>query len=110
MSHEQFAVWATMEARPGKEDQARAFLREAARRLGDEPGTTNFYAMEIGDGHFAIFNLFTDEDALRKHVEGAVAEWVQESQPELFTKPYEITRTRILTTKLAELDRAKLAG
>lgn len=110
MSHDQYAVWATMEAHPGKEKEARAFLREAARRLGSEPGTTNFYAMEIGDGKFAIFNLFVDETALQAHVSGQVAKWVQDSQPDLFVRPYEITRTQILTTKQAELEDAKLAG
>ena len=106
MNHEEFAVWATMEALPGKEDEARAFLKEAAQRLGSEAGTTNFYAMEIGDGKFAILNLFVDEAALHMHVEGKVAQWVQQSQPDLFVKPYEITRTRIFTTKQAEMELA----
>ena len=110
MNHEQFAVWATMEAKPGKEENARAFLSEAARRLASEPGTTNFFAMEIGDGKFAIFNLFTDESALQAHVRGEVARWVQQSQPDLFVRPYEITQTRILTTKRAEMGKAAPAS
>lgn len=110
MSHEQFAVWATMEALPGKEEAARAFLKEAARRLGSEAGTTNFYAMEIGDGKFAIFNLFTDETALNAHVNGEAAEWVKQSQPNFFVKPYDIVRAQIITTKQAQMELAKLAG
>jgi quinol monooxygenase YgiN len=62
---DQFAVWATMEAREGKEAEARAFLTEAARRLESEPGTTSFRAMQLGEREFAIFNSFEDEAALQ---------------------------------------------
>lgn len=101
MNHEQYAVWATMESLPGKEDEVRAFLHEAARRLGSEPGTTEFFAMEIGERRFAIFNLFMDEAALSSHVQGEVARWVQARQPELFVEPYDITRATIFATKQA---------
>ncbi len=109
MNHEQFAIWATMEALPGKEDDAREFLREAARRLGSEPGTTNFYALEIGDGKFAIFNMFIDEAALQAHVNGDVANWVRDSREGLFVRDYDITRTEVITTTLAEMAQAKQA-
>ena len=99
MPIEKCAVWATMEALPDRVDDARAFLKEAARRLGGEPGTLRFYAMEIGDRQFAIFNVFADESAFAAHVNGDVAQWVKQSQPDLFVGPYEITRTDILTTK-----------
>lgn len=92
---DQFAVWATMQAQPGKEAAARAFLAEAARRLGDEPGTTSFRALDLGDGAFAIFNSFRDEAALMAHVQGEVAQWVQAQQPLLFTAPYAITRAPV---------------
>lgn len=105
MKHEEYAVWATMEAKPGKEEEARAFLREAARRFHSEPGTTNFYAMELGERRFAIFNLFADETALANHVQGEIARWVQAQQPELFVAPYDITQAQIFATKLASSGR-----
>ena len=97
--HDRFAVWATMEAREGKEQEAREFLVEAARRLEAEPGTTSFRAMEIGPRQFAIFNSFVDETALQAHVTGEVAAWVQAQNPALFTAPYAITRCAVFAAK-----------
>lgn len=99
MPTDALAVWATMEARPGKEDAARVFLTEAARRLQAEPGTTSFRAMDLGGGRFAIFNTFTDEDAFKLHVGGEVARWVQDSREDLFTEPYAITLCRTFAAK-----------
>jgi quinol monooxygenase YgiN len=98
VKNDRFAVWATMEARQGQEEAARAFLAEAAARLDAEPGTTCFRALELGDGKFAIFNSFVDEAALAAHVSGDVAGWVQDSREALFTEPYAITRCQIIAT------------
>lgn len=92
---DQFAVWATMQAQPDKEEAARDFLAEAARRLMAEPGTTSFRAMDLGDGAFAIFNSFKDEASLMAHVQGDTAKWVMDQQPLLFTAPYAITRASV---------------
>ncbi|MFV3126856.1 putative quinol monooxygenase [Niveispirillum sp. KHB5.9] len=99
MPTDAFAVWATMEARPGREEAVRAFLTEAARRLRTEPGTTSFRAMDLGEGRFAIFNTFVDEAAFKTHVGGEVARWVQDSREELFTDPYAITLCRTFAAK-----------
>jgi quinol monooxygenase YgiN len=98
VKNDRFAVWATMEARPGQEEAARAFLAEAARRLESEPGTTNFRALELGEGKFAIFNSFIDDAAVAAHVGGEVAQWVQDSREALFIEPYAITRCEIIAT------------
>ena len=103
---DQFAVWATMEAREGHEDAARDFLIEAARRLESEPGTTSFRAMQTGERDFAIFNSFADEAALQAHVTGPVAAWVQAQNDALFTAPYAITRCQVFTAKRIGADAA----
>lgn len=103
---DQFAVFATMEAREGKEEEARAFLAEAARRLESEPGTTSFRAMQTGEREFAIFNSFADEDALMAHINGPVAAWVQASNEALFTAPYAITQCQVFAAKRIGADAA----
>lgn len=99
---DRYAVWATMEAREGREADARQFLEEAARRLEQEPGTTSFRAMAIGPRTFAIFNSFADEAALQAHVTGEVAAWVQSRNAELFTAPYAITRCEVFAAKTGQ--------
>lgn len=99
MIHDELAVWSTMEAKPGKEGEVREFLIEAARRMGEEPGTSVFYSMEMGEGQFAIFCTFVNTAALEDHIAGPAAQWVLAQQSELFTKPFDIVQTHIITTK-----------
>ena len=97
-----FSVWATMQARRGREADARAFLREATRRITDgEPGTTSFHALDLGEGRFAIFNTFANQAALEAHVGGETAAWVMAMNEELFTAHYEIARGRLFAQKRA---------
>lgn len=94
------SIWATMEAREGREADARAFLEEAHLRISaGEPGTTSFHAIDLGGGRFAIFNTFADEAALAAHVGGPTAAWVMEQNAELFTAPYAIERGEIFAMK-----------
>ena len=94
------AVWATMQAKPGREDDARVFLAEACRRIAEgEPGTTSFHALDLGEGRFAILNSFADDAAFLTHVGGPTAGWVQASNAELFTAPYDINRATIFAIK-----------
>lgn len=94
------AIWATMQAKPGREAEAKEFLKEANRRITEgEPGTTSFHALDLGDGAFAIFNTFKDHDALAAHIAGPTAAWVQATNPELFVAPYAITRTELFAHK-----------
>lgn len=96
----ELAIWATMQAREGREADARAFLEEATRRIiVEEPGTTSFHALDLGDGAFAILNTFADEAAFMTHVQGPVAAWVQQSNAELFTEPYAITKAQLFAMK-----------
>jgi quinol monooxygenase YgiN len=89
-----------MKAKPGYERDARKFLEEALRRISaEEPGTTSFHALELGDGAFAIFSTFADEAAVGAHVQGPVGAWVQEKNPELFDAPYAVTQSHIIALK-----------
>lgn len=97
----QFAIWSTMQARPGLEGDARNFLSEAAKRLGHEPGCREFYAIELGDGAFAIMNVIADEAALTAHVGGEVAKWVMSERERLFVADYTIAKGRIFMTRSA---------
>lgn len=93
------AVWATMEAKAGKEAEVQAFLEEAGRRIRAEPGTTTFYALNLGAGRFAVFNTFVDDAALKAHVEGEVASWASAEGERLCAGPYDITRCGVVASK-----------
>ncbi len=98
-NHDKHAIWSTMQAKPGREGDVRDFLTEAARRLNDEPGTTEFYAMELGEGQFAIINIILDNAAFDAHVSGPVADWVRSQAADLLTDGFSITKGEIFATK-----------
>lgn len=98
---DRFAIWSTMQARAGLEDEARAFLCEAAFRLRGEPGCSEFYAIDLGGGAFAIMNVLADEGAVSDHVGGEVARWVMGERERLFVSDYAITKGHIFMTRTA---------
>lgn len=69
------ALLARMEAKPGKEEEADAFLRSALPLAQQESATTVWFAWRIGASTFGIFDAFGDEsgrrptsrDKLRRH-------------------------------------------
>ncbi|MBX3563559.1 MAG: hypothetical protein KF730_03175 [Sphingomonas sp.] len=85
------AVWVTMEAIPGREDEARDFLESVAVRLRAETGTSGYMAVDLGGGRFGVFSTFRDDRALRDHAEG-VGRWIEARRPGLFAAPYDVTR------------------
>ena len=93
-------IWATMQARKGREADAHAFLEESCRRISaEEPGTTAFYVVDFGDGQFGLFNAQADEAAFNAHVNGEIAAWTMEMNEELFTEPYAVQKGNVIAFK-----------
>ncbi len=96
---DKFGIWSTFEAKPGREAEAEAFLRECAERISREPGTTTFFALKVGPGRYATFDTMRDDAALAAHVGGPTAAAVHARGQELFVKPPDITQATILAVK-----------
>jgi hypothetical protein len=60
-SMEAIGLLVTLEARPGKEADAEAFLKSAQPLASNEKGTLKWYAIKVGPGKFGIFDTFADE-------------------------------------------------
>jgi hypothetical protein len=60
---DKFAIWAQLEAKPGKEAEIEAFLNSAQPLAVQESGTTTWYALKIGPSRYGIFDTFADENA-----------------------------------------------
>jgi quinol monooxygenase YgiN len=67
------AIWATVQAKPGKEAQVEAFLKSAQPLAEAEPGTVSWYAINMGGGKFGIFDTFNDEAGRNAHLNGEIA-------------------------------------
>src|SRR4029450_9196605 len=67
-------LWVPLEARAGKEADVARFLEGGRSLAGDEPETTAWFAVRLGDSRFAIFDVFPDDSGRQAHLSGRVAE------------------------------------
>ena len=93
------AIWAYMEAKPGKEEELEAFLKSALPLAQAEPGTTTWYALKLGPSQFGIFDTFADDAARKAHLSGEIAKALFAKADELLAKPPEIDTPSILAVK-----------
>jgi hypothetical protein len=70
---EAMGLLVTLEARPGKEAEAEAFLKSAQPLALNENGTLKWYAIKIGPGRFGIFDTFANEADRNAHLSGEIA-------------------------------------
>jgi quinol monooxygenase YgiN len=96
---DKFAIWAQVEAKPGKENEVEAFLKSAQPLAVSEPGTTTWYAVKIGPSTFGIYDTFPDENARTAHINGEIAKALFAKAEELFSKPPTINLLTILASK-----------
>lgn len=92
-------ILATMEAKPGKETEAAAFLEGALSLVQEEPDTVTWYAIRIGPAEFGIFDTFESDTGRQAHLSGKVAEALMTNASELFTRPPEILQVDVLASK-----------
>ena len=88
----------TLEARPGKEADAEAFLKSAQPLALNENGTLKWYAIKLGPGKFGIFDTFANEGGRNAHLNGDFAKGLGARASELFACPPQIEKVEILTT------------
>ena len=95
---EAIGLLVTLEARPGKEADAEAFLKSAQPLAINENGTLKWYAIKIGPGKFGIFDTFANEGGRNAHLSGEIAKALGARANELFATPPQIVKVEILAT------------
>ncbi|MNF04808.1 hypothetical protein D3C80_2044050 [compost metagenome] len=76
------------------------FLRGGLALVQEEPDTTAWFALRMGQTTFGIFDAFDGELGLQAHMAGRVAAALMEHAGELFTTPPQIERVEVLAAKL----------
>ena len=74
-------LWVRLEAKPGKE-------------------TTAWFAAQIGESTFAIFDVFPDDTGRRAHLAGPIAAALMAKASEFLAQPPTIEKLDILAAKL----------
>jgi quinol monooxygenase YgiN len=95
------AIWATVQAKAGKENQVESFLKSAQQLAEAEPKTVSWYALNLGGGRFGIFDTFQDESGREAHLNGEIAKALMANAKELLSGDPQIHKIEILAAKAA---------
>ena len=93
-------LFVRLEAKPGKEKDVAAFLKQGVEMANQEKTTALWFALQLGPSTFGVFDAFADEKGRQAHLNGPIAKALMAQAPELFAAPPAIEATEILGAKL----------
>ena len=96
---ENYALFVSLQAKPGKEREVEDFLRSGEQLARQEAGTVRWYAFKTGPASFGIFDTFADESAREAHLNGEIAKALMAKAAELLAEPPKIHQIPILADK-----------
>jgi len=95
-------LFVRLEAKPGKEKEVAAFLKQGLQMANQEQTTELWFALRLGPSTFAIFDAFADESGRQTHLNGPIAKALFANAADLLAAPPSIEKTEVLGAKLAE--------
>ena len=95
-----YAVYGELGAKPGKEAEVEAFLKQGAEMARAEQGTVTWYAFKEDNGKYGIFDTFDDEAGRDAHLSGEIAKALMANAETLLSEPPKIHKIAILAEKL----------
>lgn len=94
------SLFARLEAKPGKEDDVTAFLKQGLELANREATTPLWFALRLGPSTFAIFDSFRDESGRDAHLNGPIAQALMTQGAALLASPPVIERADVIGAKL----------
>ena len=94
-------LFVRLEAKPGKEQEVAAFLKQGLQMANQEASTRLWFSLRLGPSTFGVFDAFADESGRQAHLNGPIAQALMSQAPTLFAAPPSIERTEILGSKIA---------
>ena len=94
------ALFARLEAKPGKENEVAKFLEAGLAMANQETTTPIWFALRLGPTTFGVFDAFTNESGRQAHLNGPIAKALMAQAPQLFAKPPAIEQIEVLGVKL----------
>jgi quinol monooxygenase YgiN len=88
-----------LKAKPGKEGDVEAFLKQGAQLARSEAGTVTWYGLHEDEGRYSVFDTFDDEAGRDAHLNGEIAKALMAKASELFADPPQIHRINIVADK-----------
>jgi quinol monooxygenase YgiN len=93
-------LWVPLEAKPGREEDVARFLEGATPLVEEEPATTVWFAVRLGNSQFGIFDVFPDDAGRQAHLSGRLAEALMAQADELLARPPDIEQADVIASKL----------
>ena len=94
------ALLVRLEAKPGKEAEVEEFLKSGLAIVQEEPETTAWFAIRMGQSTFGIFDAFPSESGRAAHLSGRVAAALMAKASDLLAQPPVIEKVDVLAAKL----------
>jgi quinol monooxygenase YgiN len=93
------ALYVPLKAKPGKEAEVEAFLKQGAQMAEDEAGTVTWYGLKEDEGLYSVFDTFDDEAGRDAHLNGPIAKALMAKAAELFAEPPKIHQITLIAKK-----------
>jgi len=93
------ALFARLEAKPGKEAAVADFLAAGLALAREEATTPIWFALRLSPTTFGVFDAFNDEAGRQAHLAGPIARALMAKAPELFASPPSIEPIEVLGLK-----------
>jgi quinol monooxygenase YgiN len=95
-----YALYAELKAKPGKEADVEAFLKQGGTMVQAETGTVHWYGFkEDKPGVFGVFDTFDDDAGRDAHLNGDIAKALMAKSNEFFTEPPVIHKISLIAEK-----------
>ena len=94
------ALYVQLEAKPGKEAEVEQFLNSGLALVEEEPETTAWFALRMGQSTFGIFDAFPSESGRQAHLSGRVAAALMAKASDLLAEAPVIQKIDVLAAKL----------
>ena len=95
-----YALFARLEAKPGKEAAVREFLKMGLALANQESTTPIWFALKLSESTFGVFDAFENEAGRQAHLEGPIAQALMTKADELFARPPSIEPIEVLGLKI----------
>jgi len=96
------SLFVRLEAKPGKEEDVAAFLKQGLELANRETTTPLWFALRLGPSTFAVFDAFRDEAGRDHHLNGPIAKALMSQAATLLAAPPVIERADIIGAKVQQ--------
>jgi quinol monooxygenase YgiN len=94
-----YALYVSLKAKPGKEKDVEALLKQGSEMAKKEGGTVSWFGLHEDQGQYSIFDTFNDEAGRDAHLNGEIAKALMAKASELFANPLKIHKIDVVADK-----------